>query len=118
VHHPVAQIFRAAQPAQRVGVANRGIGAQGGHEQREKRHRLLILECLTEQGAHPALVGQRHHFGQQPTLADARWALDDQHAPAPLHQRPQQRADHLQLARPAPNRRSHEPLRADVKSAG
>ncbi len=117
VHHPIPQIGRATRPAQRVGVANRRIGAQGGHEQREKRHRLLILECLTEQGAHPGLVGQRHHLGQQPALADARRALDDQHAPMPLHQRRHQRADHVQLARPAPNRRSHE-LAADVKKAG
>ena len=117
-HHPVAQICRAAQPAQRLGVSDRGIGAQGGHEQREKRHRLLILECLTEQGAHPGFVGQRHHLGQQPALADARRALDDQHAPAPLCQRRHQRPDHLQLARPAPNRRSHQRLAADAKSAG
>ena len=118
VHHPIGQIFRAAQPAQRVGVSDRGIGVQGGHEQREKRHRLLILECLTEQGAHPGLVGQRHHLGQQPALPDARRTLDDQHTPMPLHQRRHQRADHLQLARPAPNRRSHEPLAADIKNAG
>ena len=31
--------------------------------------------------------------------------LDDQHTPAPLCQRRHQRANHLQLARPAPNRR-------------
>jgi hypothetical protein len=29
-----------------------------------------------------------------------------------------QRADHLQLARPPPNRRSCEPLAADIKSGG
>ena len=90
-----------------VGVSDRGIGAQGGHEQREKRHRLLILERLTQQGAHPGLVGQRHHLGQQPTLPDARRALDDQHTTTPLHQRRHQRADHLQLAS-RPNRRSYE----------
>jgi hypothetical protein len=82
----------------------------------EKRHRLLILECLTEQGAHPALVGLRQHLRQQPTLADAPQALDDQDAPAPLHQRRHQRADHLQLARPPPNRRSCKP--PAIKKAG
>jgi hypothetical protein len=84
----------------------------------EKRHRLLILERLTEQGAHPALVGERHHLGQQPALADARRALDDQHPPAPPRQRRHQRADHLQLVHPPPNRRSHEPLAAEIKKAG
>ena len=118
VHHPIAQVGRAAQPAQRVGVSDWGIGAQGGHEQREKRHRLLILERLPEQGAHPALVGQRHHLGQQPTLPNARRTLDDQHTPAPVCYRRHQRADHLQLARPAPNRRNCESLAADIKSAG
>ena len=48
VHHPVAQIGRAAQPAQRLGITDRGIRAQGRHEQREKRHRLLVLERLAE----------------------------------------------------------------------
>jgi hypothetical protein len=78
---------------------------------------LLILECLTEQGAHPALVGLRHHLGQQPALPDARRALDDQHAAMPSHQRRHQPADHLQLGRPAPNRWRHKPLAAGVKSA-
>jgi hypothetical protein len=63
--------------------AAKAAGAQGGHEQCEKRHRLLILEGLTEQGAYPGLVGQRHHLGQQPALPDARRALDDQDAPVP-----------------------------------
>ena len=49
---------------------------------------------------------------------DVAWALDDQYAPMPPHQRRHQPANHLQLARPTPNRRSHEPLAADVKSAG
>jgi hypothetical protein len=114
VHHPVAQVRRAAQPAQRIGVSDRGIGAQRRREQREKRHRLLILESLTEQDASPALVGQHHHLGQQPTLPDARRSLDDQHAPMPPHQRRHHPANHLQFARPTPNRRSHEPLAADV----
>jgi hypothetical protein len=68
--------------------------------------------------AHPALIGQRHHLGQQPTLPDARRALDDQHAPMALQQRRHQRANQRQLVRPPPNRRSCEPLAADIKNAG
>src|SRR6516162_6745877 len=104
---------RSAQQSQRLGVCDRRIRAQGRHEQREKRYRLLILERLTEQGAHPALVGQHQHLGQQPTLANAGRALDDQHTPAPLRHRLNQRADHLQLACPPPNRRSDQPLTTD-----
>jgi hypothetical protein len=87
------------------------------HEQREKRRRLLILERLTEQGAHPALVGERQHLGQQTTLPNSWRALDDQHAPAPLRQRRHQGANHLQLARPPSNRQCYEPLAADIKQA-
>jgi hypothetical protein len=32
VHHPVAQIGRAAQPAECLEIADRGIGVQCGHE--------------------------------------------------------------------------------------
>jgi hypothetical protein len=77
---------------------------------------LLILERLTEQGAHPTFVGQRQHLGQQPALANARRALDDQHTPAPLRHRGDQRADQFQLVRP-PTNRGHEPLTADVRKA-
>ena len=47
-HHPVAEIGRRAQATQSLGITDRGIGAHRGHEQREKRHRLLVLERLTE----------------------------------------------------------------------
>jgi hypothetical protein len=47
-HHPVAQIGRRAQATQRLRITDRGNGAQGRHEQREKRNRLLILERLAE----------------------------------------------------------------------
>ena len=38
--------------------------------------------------------------------------------PRPCSQRRHQRADHFQLGRPPPNRRSHKPLAADIKSGG
>ena len=72
--HPDPQVLTIPPdlPSRPAGAARRRrrsrIGVHRRHEQREKRHRLLILECLTEQGAHPGLVGQRHHPGQQPAL--------------------------------------------------
>ena len=47
-HHPVAEIGRRAQATQSLRITDRGIRAQGRHEQREKRHRLLVLERLAE----------------------------------------------------------------------
>jgi hypothetical protein len=117
VDHPIAQIRRAAQPAQRLCVSNRGILVQRRHEQREKRHRLLIFERLAEQGAHPGLVGKSDDLAEQPALADARWALDDQRAPASLDRGRHQCADHLQLFGPTADRRSREPLSADIEKA-
>ena len=111
VRHEEAAAFATAADAALTGGLAVCAGSRGPRN-------LLILERLPEQGAHPALVGQRHQLGQQPTLPDARRTLNDQHTPTPRHQRPHQSADHRQLARPPPNRRSHEPLAADIKSGG
>jgi len=43
-HHPVADIGRRVQATQSLGITDREIRAQGRHEQREERHRLLVLE--------------------------------------------------------------------------
>jgi hypothetical protein len=84
------------------------------HEQREKRRRLLILERLTEQGAHPRLS------------ANANTSVSKRLFPipggpsmtsTPLRQRRHQDANHLQLARPPSNRQCCEPLAADIKQA-
>jgi len=75
-------------------------------------------EGVVHMGFDPGLIGLRHHLAQQPALPDARRTLDDQNAPAPLRHRRHQSADHLQLARPSPNRGSCEPLVADVEPVG
>jgi len=59
-----------------------------------------------------------NHRGLSSGLALPPWALDDQHPAAPLRQRRNQRADHLQLAGPPPNRRRPQLLAADIQKAG
>jgi hypothetical protein len=113
-HHPVAQIRRAAQPASASASQTGGSARRVGHEQRKKRY----SNASPNKVRTPDLSASAITSVSKPTLPDARRALDDQDAPMALDQPCQQRADHLQLARPPPNRRSHEPLAADIKSAG
>ncbi len=101
VHHPVVEVRRIAQAGEAPGITHGRVGMQGGREQREERHRLLIFEGLTRQRSHPGRRGEDLRLGQQSALADTRRPLDDQHTAAALHELLYQRADHCSLRPPA-----------------
>jgi hypothetical protein len=110
VHHQVAQVGgrrTGTDAAQHRGLSNRWIRAQGRHEQRRKRNRLLILEALPEQWAH-TLLGARGEFLEQPGLPNTRWALDDDDTAAARRECPAKIPDNLEFFVAAANRRRHE----------
>jgi len=88
----------------------------------EVRKPVQFTDAMAAAGARADATLGKHHFDgpRLNSLGEEKLALmlKDEHAPAPLCQRRQQRADHLQLARPAPNRRSYQRLAAEIKKAG
>jgi len=104
MHHPVAQIGRRTESAQRLSITYRWIGAYRRAEQRSEGHSALVFERRRRQAATAMAHGASADFGEETGLADPRRPFDQQHRPLPAQHSCDVLIDGSQFPRPAAQR--------------